>query len=197
MPPQALEMLRQEQARLQQALARVDRDPKSFEGNPEALDAARQRLRELDQILQSSDSGGGRVTYKVTLGDDRVLETSSVRISRDHDLALLNVSLEDYHYLQAAPAGALQVGTKVYAIGCPMGLRRTVTGGIVSGLVENQGQHYIQTDAAINFGNSGGPLLDEKGRVLGINTAILGGSQGIGFAIPFQDAFEDFSSDLN
>ncbi|MDQ4083100.1 MAG: PDZ domain-containing protein, partial [Actinomycetota bacterium] len=98
-----------------------------------------------------------------------------------------------------APLGEAQnlvVGQLVVAIGSPLGFQRTVTAGVVSALGRSlRGQdgrlieNVIQTDAAINPGNSGGPLADAFGRVVGINTAIIGGAQGIGFAVPVSAAF--------
>jgi S1-C subfamily serine protease len=77
-------------------------------------------------------------------------------------------------------------------------LRFTVTAGIFSGYrqQESDGQIYLQTDAAINPGNSGGPLIDEHGYARGVNTMILRDTQGIGFAIPIEKVFEEFSSTL-
>jgi serine protease Do len=98
-----------------------------------------------------------------------------------------------------APLGEarnLVVGQLVVAIGSPLGFQRTVTAGVVSALGRSlRGQdgrlieNVVQTDAAINPGNSGGPLADTGGRVVGINTAIIGGAQGIGFAVPVSAAF--------
>jgi S1-C subfamily serine protease len=98
--------------------------------------------------------------------------------------------------LRPAPAQAgPRQGDRVYTIGNPVGLRNTVTAGIFSGYRrhEDSGEIYLQTDAPINPGNSGGPLIDERGRVLGVNTMILQNTQGIGFAIPVTTVFEEFS----
>ncbi|BCL61343.1 hypothetical protein DGMP_20360 [Desulfomarina profundi] len=78
-----------------------------------------------------------------------------------------------------------------------MGLRHTVTSGVFSGYRKRKdGQIFLQTDAAINPGNSGGPLIDENGFVYGVNTMILRGTEGIGFAIPIEKVYEEFSSSL-
>ena len=76
-----------------------------------------------------------------------------------------------------------------------MGLKHTVTSGIVSGLRKYNGNVYIQTDAPINPGNSGGPLIDMDGKILGVNTAVARNAVGIGFAIPIKTVFDEF--DLN
>jgi S1-C subfamily serine protease len=118
-----------------------------------------------------------------------------------HDLALIQIEPRKKltAFLKLGDSEGLQVGQKVLAIGNPFGLAGTLTTGIVSSLhrkiqSEERGsdlEDMIQTDAAINSGNSGGPLLDSQGNVIGINTAIYGpngGSVGIGFAIPINRA---------
>ncbi len=77
-----------------------------------------------------------------------------------------------------------------------MGLRHTVTGGIISGYREYKGRKFIQTDAPINPGNSGGPLIDEQGGLIGVNTMVLRDAQGIGFAVPFQEVRTEFAQYL-
>src|SRR5437762_10686668 len=117
-----------------------------------------------------------------------------------HDLALIQIDPKKKlsAFLRLGDSDALQVGQKVLAIGNPFALAGTLTTGIVSSLhrkiqSEDRGdlEDMIQTDAAINSGNSGGPLLDSQGNVIGINTAIYGpngGSVGIGFAMPINRA---------
>jgi S1-C subfamily serine protease len=109
------------------------------------------------------------------------------------DVALLRVEASGLAALPVGDPRSLRIGQPVLAVGSPYRLPRTFTAGIVSGLdrsdvVNPTGyEDYIQTDAAINLGNSGGPLLDAGGRVVGMSTAILsrsGGNQGIGFAVP-------------
>ena len=121
-------------------------------------------------------------------------------IGADADTDLAVIKIEAHKPLVAAKIGnsdAVQVGDWAVAIGSPFGLQATVTAGIISakerdlGGVEHQFQKFLQTDAAINRGNSGGPLLAINGDVIGINTAILsesGGSQGVGFALPINTA---------
>lgn len=113
------------------------------------------------------------------------------------DLAVLHIDKTDLPVMKMMTEDNLQVGDWVIAVGCPMGLEQTVTTGIVSainrklGIIGDAGragyEDFIQTDAAINQGNSGGPLVNLKGEIVGVNSAIVtrtGGSDGLGFAIP-------------
>jgi Do/DeqQ family serine protease len=132
---------------------------------------------------------------QVQLADDRKLDARLVGADSDSDLAVLKV--DDAKSLPHLPLGSaddLMIGETVIAIGNPFGLSHTVTTGVVSALNRslNTGERtyydFIQTDASINPGNSGGPLLNIKGELIGINTAIYGKAQGIGFAIPVSRA---------
>lgn len=154
--------------------------------------------QEMTAELQQMGKAGRPADVKVTLIDGTELAVQSLRISDRADLALLSVDCYNAPMLRLPPAGARRIeqGGKVYAIGNPAGLRHTVTAGIVSGFREASGQPLIQIDAAINPGSSGGPLVDEAGAVIGINTKILLDTQGIGFAIPFQIVGEEFGSCL-
>lgn len=131
---------------------------------------------------------------RVVLADRREFDAEIVLGDPEIDLAVLR--LKDAHGLAAIPlrdSDAVEVGELVLAIGNPFGVGQTVSSGIVSGLARsgaatgNLRGYFIQTDAPINPGNSGGALVDNEGRLIGINTAILtrsGGSNGVGFAIP-------------
>ena len=132
----------------------------------------------------------------VTLYDNTVWPGTIVGAARDKDLAVVKITapLEKLRPISVGSSQDLQVGQKVFAIGNPFGLDHTLTTGIISGLnreIRSVSQRtiydVIQTDAAINQGNSGGPLLDSAGRLIGINTAIYspsGAFAGIGFAVP-------------
>ncbi|REL34434.1 Do family serine endopeptidase [Thalassotalea euphylliae] len=128
----------------------------------------------------------------VTLKDGRQLEAKKIGSDAESDIALLQVKDDDLTEIKVSDSDQLRVGDFAVAIGSPFGLGQTVTSGIVSALgrsglnIENF-EDFIQTDAAINSGNSGGALVNLRGELIGINTAILGpngGNVGIGFAIP-------------
>jgi S1-C subfamily serine protease len=141
--------------------------------------------------------GTGRGGLRVSLADGA--QTSVEVLGDDPPSDLAMIRFEPEVELAVAPlgeAGNLVVGQLVVAIGSPLGFQRTVTAGVVSALgrsIRGAGgrliENVVQTDAAINPGNSGGPLADTQGRVVGINTAIIGGAQGIGFAVPVSATF--------
>lgn len=140
-------------------------------------------------ILTNNHVVSGADEIKVKLSDGREF-TGEVK-GRDEKLDLALIKIQAKGNLPVAPLGdsdKLEVGEWVMAIGNPFGLAQTVTAGIVSaqGRVIGSGPYddFIQTDASINPGNSGGPLFNTSGEVVGINTAIVAGGQGIGFAIP-------------
>jgi serine protease Do len=131
----------------------------------------------------------------VTMNDGRKLDATLVGHDPKTDLALIKVNGKNMTYVEFADSDSARVGDWVMAIGNPFGLGGTATAGIVSA----RGRHiengpyddYFQIDAPINFGNSGGPLFNQSGKVIGINTAIYspnGGNIGIGFAIPSNQA---------
>jgi S1-C subfamily serine protease len=137
--------------------------------------------------------GGGRLT--ATLTDGRTLDAVLVGEDPSTDLALLRLSGSDLPVAALGRSARLRVGQLVVAIGNPLGFQSTVSAGVVSALgrsfrsstgrpIEN----VIQTDVALNPGNSGGPLVDSAGRVVGINTAIIAMAQGLSFAVPIDTA---------
>src|SRR5215207_1132269 len=145
---------------------------------------------------RSGRSGGGS-SLRVALADGTTVPAEVLGADLPSDLAV--VRFEPEGEFAVAPLGEahnLVVGQLVVAIGSPLGFQRTVTAGVVSALgrsIRGEGgrliENVVQTDAAINPGNSGGPLADTSGRVIGINTAIIGGAQGIGFAVPVSATF--------
>lgn len=140
-------------------------------------------------------SGSSRI--QVTLSDQTQYYARLLDADRSDDLALIKINPKrKVEFLRLGDSDHLQVGQKVLAIGNPFGLEGTLTVGVVSSIgrkidseTDQQLEGMIQTDAAINGGNSGGPLLDSNGTVIGINTAILGQTNiGIGFALPINRA---------
>ncbi|SDT88511.1 serine protease, S1-C subfamily, contains C-terminal PDZ domain [Verrucomicrobium sp. GAS474] len=141
-------------------------------------------------VVTNSHVIDGAERLRVQTSDGRSVRAEVVGDDPDTDLAVLRIDLPDLPYLRFAESGEIQVGQIAIAIGNPLGFDHTVTAGIVSALgrtfpartgrlIDN----VIQTDAALNPGNSGGPLLDARGRVIGVNTAIIASAQGICFAI--------------
>jgi S1-C subfamily serine protease len=135
----------------------------------------------------------GARSVQVRLSDRRVAEASVVGDDAMSDIALLKIDLPNLIPAEWGDSDKLEVGDLVWAIGSPFGLERTLTFGIVSAKSRRSGSHitrspyqeYLQTDAAVNPGNSGGPLVNIEGQVVGINAAIFGSAyQGISFAIP-------------
>ena len=137
-------------------------------------------------------------TITVKFSDERELKAKVIGSDPETDIAVIKVDAKNLPFAELGDSDKLRVGQWVLAIGNPFGLSHTVTSGIVSakgrtniGLPDVQFQDFIQTDAAINFGNSGGPLVNIDGQVIGINSAIYsssGGYMGIGFAIPINIA---------
>ena len=144
-----------------------------------------------------SPNGRGSVEeITVTLPDGTEYEAELVGTDAASDLAVLKIArAQPFPFVKFGDSAQARVGDWVIAIGNPFGLGGTVTSGIVSSVLRNTGggayDRYLQTDASINRGNSGGPLFDMQGNVIGINNAIIsptGGSVGIGFAIPAETA---------
>ncbi|KIG12260.1 HtrA protease/chaperone protein [Enhygromyxa salina] len=143
-------------------------------------------------ILTNHHVVGGADGVKVKLADDREFDATVIGSDPQTDLAVLKIEATDLHPVEFGSSDSLEVGDWVLAIGDPFGLPQTISAGIVSakgranmGIVDYE--DFIQTDAAVNPGNSGGPLVDLNGRVVGVNTAIAsrsGGNNGIAFAIP-------------
>ncbi len=143
----------------------------------------------------------GAQQIRIALWDGRVTDARVIGSDAETDLAVLKVEGNGLPALGLDPAVTLEVGDVVLAIGNALGLSQTVTLGIVSGLGRtplNQAieEEFIQTDAAINEGNSGGALISASGQLVGINTFVLGrrsGAEGIGFAIPMSVAADVFA----
>lgn len=143
-------------------------------------------------IITNAHVVEGASTVKVSLKDGRSFEGEVLGRDPVTDVAVVKIAASDLPAVKLSDSDQVAVGEWAIAIGNPLGLDNTVTAGIVSAKSRSGGEagvpdkrvEFIQTDAAINPGNSGGPLLNERGEVIGMNTAIRADAQGIGFAIP-------------
>jgi Do/DeqQ family serine protease len=172
-----------------------------FPQGPSGQPPTRQSRGAGSGVVVNSDEGfivtnhhviNGADTISVGLQDGRIFEATLIGSDARTDIALLQIEADRLTDLPLADVETLRVGDYVVAIGNPFGLGQTVTSGIISalgraGLNDENYEDFIQTDAAINVGNSGGALVDLRGRLVGINTAIISGSgtnSGVGFAVP-------------
>lgn len=131
--------------------------------------------------------------FRVDMTDGRLVDAELIGSDQATDIAVLRIRAPGLSQVEMVDSDTLRTGDLAFAVGYPLGLDQTLTMGVISGLnrsgMGDAVEDYIQTDAAVNSGNSGGPLLDSRGRLIGINTSILsgdmgGGNDGIAFAVP-------------
>ncbi len=146
-------------------------------------------------IITNAHVVEGAQRVSVVLKDGRKLEGKVLGLDSLTDIAVVKITDKNLPTVILGTSQNLQPGEWAIAIGNPLGLDNTVTAGIISALGRNSNEigvdkrvKFIQTDAAINPGNSGGPLLNQQGEVIGVNTAIIQGAQGLGFSIPIETA---------
>lgn len=169
-----------------------DNEPKPISsGSGAVIDAAQGIVVTNNHVVE------GGTKFTVDLTDGRIFDATLVGTDKATDLAVLKIDPKeralDLSQIEVVDSDSLRTGDLAFAVGYPLGLDQTLTMGVISGLgrsgMGDRIEDYIQTDAAVNQGNSGGPLLDSRGRLIGINTAILsggmgGGNDGIAFAVP-------------
>src|SRR5262249_30035121 len=147
-------------------------------------------------IVTNNHVVDGATELNVSMSDKREMKARVIGTDSQTDIALIKVDARDLPHVTLGSSAAVEVGDIALAIGNPFGLGQTVTMGIISatgrgGLGIEDYEDFIQTDAAVNPGNSGGPLVNVNGELIGINTAILsggGGNEGVGFAVPINMA---------
>ena len=143
-----------------------------------------------NHVIEGAQGGDGKPQIEVKLSDGRTFNGRILGRDKELDIALVKIDADHLPFAKLGDSDKSKVGEWVVAIGNPLGLEHTVTQGIISAKgrrLEAGLGAYLQTDAAINRGNSGGPLLNLKGEVLGINTLIRADGQNIGFAVPISE----------
>lgn len=155
-------------------------------------------VSEQGHIVTNLHVVAGAKLVEVHLNDGRVLSARFVGADAPSDIAILKVDAEGLRPLEFGDSDQVQVGQMVFAVGNPLGLEATVTQGIISAkgrrTTSEVANEFFQTDAAINQGNSGGPLIDLRGQIIGINNSISPEGRGIGFAIPSNTVRRVFES---
>jgi len=195
---QQLRALIAQQLQLRQALAGKPGTNLQTVELDDRLPTMQQELAELS--AHGGRDGGHRAEtaepdgFSVTLIDGTEFHSLHAQISDRIDLAMFQLPADNCPHLTPTESTRVAQGERLYTIGNPSGLAYSVTSGIFSGDRGSGDQRFLQTDAPINQGNSGGPLVTESGQVVGINTETLSGTQGIGFAIPIEAVYREFTA---
>ena len=164
-----------------------ENEPRPVSSGSGAIIDARQGI-----IVTNNHVVEGGQKFTVDMTDGRIFDAVLIGTDKATDLAVLKIEATGLSQIEVVNSDSLRTGDLAFAVGYPLGLDQTLTMGVISGLgrsgMGDRIEDYIQTDAAVNSGNSGGPLLDSRGRLIGINTSILsgggGGNDGIAFAVP-------------
>jgi serine protease Do len=184
--------------------AQYKRYVKLYANDKKHYDRERARYREYESEYRSFKSEFGFVSsltnfsrkFTITLKNGKSASARLVKISKDHDLALLKLENSSTPHLKLSTRGLPRQGTKVFAIGSPLGISDALTTGIIT----KSGSKFLFTDTQILPGNSGGPLIDDRGNVLGVNTAVISGGRnstnGLGVAIYARRITAEFAREL-
>ena len=169
-------------------------DPKPMQSGSGVIIDAKEGI-----IVTNNHVVDGGSKYTVDMTDGRLFDATLIGTDKATDVAVLKITAPGLSQVEMVDSDTLRTGDLAFAVGYPLGLDQTLTMGVISGLgrsgLGDAVEDYIQTDAAVNSGNSGGPLLDSRGRLIGINTSILsggsdplglgsGGNDGIAFSVP-------------
>jgi len=146
----------------------------------------------LSKFITTKVEASSQTGFSATLVDGREFTSLHADYASNVDLAIFQLPTRDCPHIPTGHSTGLAFGQRLYTVGNPQGLAYTVTSGVFSGERGEGKERVLQTDAPINPGNSGGPLVTESGQVVGINTMVMRGMQGIGFAIPIEAAYEEF-----
>jgi S1-C subfamily serine protease len=144
------------------------------------------------EFITKKVEGSSHEGFSATLVDGREFTSLHAEYASNVDLAMFQLPTRDCPHIPSGHSLGLAFGERLYTVGNPQGLAYTVTSGVFSGERGEGQQRVLQTDAPINPGNSGGPLITANGQVVGINTMVARGMQGIGFAIPIEAVYEEF-----
>lgn len=147
---------------------------------------------QLSRSITTTVEDASRKGFTATLVDGTEFRSLHATLSDRHDLAMFRLPANNCPFVSVGRSGSLTIGERVYTVGNPSGITYTVTSGVFSGERQIDQRRYLQTDAPISPGNSGGPLITETGEVVGINTLVLRGVPGVGFAIPIEFARDEF-----
>ncbi|MCW5198173.1 trypsin-like peptidase domain-containing protein [Desulfobulbus sp. F3] len=179
------------EASLQANEETYEREQKKYSGIKEEVD------RQAAHIRDGQEKQARQDVFEVILADETKLYATLCKISNEHDLALLKIEGYITPRFEPAKRSRLAQGQKVFAVGSPvdLSLKNTVSSGVLSGFRDD----FIQTNAQIYPGSSGGPLINEKGEVIGVNTMKLltRNFEGLGFAIPVETVYAEFDDYLN
>jgi serine protease Do len=204
--PQMQERIETVREQLQEAIAREQEVRRYMAGRPgmnleqveleSHIRAMQQELADLQgrlsKFITKKVEASGHAGFSATLPDGREFTSLHADYASNVDLAIFQLPTRDCPHIPAGHSSGLAFGQRLYTVGNPQGLAYTVTSGVFSGERGEGKERVLQTDAPINPGNSGGPLITESGQVVGINTMVMRGMQGIGFAIPIEAAYEEF-----